>query len=132
MKVAEVAPFCFRFKTADDRKRSYELLVNFLKDNNWLNVRGDKLSPLTSYHSEDSGICNVLLSNDYISDEFIEQVDEMFENLIAHNDVEWIKVGFHPATEGIIYNNVDKYSQYQTVSIQEMAKGDMMVVFKRK
>jgi hypothetical protein len=132
MKVMEVAPFCFRFKTITDKKKSYELLVNFLKDNNWLNARCDKMEPLTSCHTDESGACHVLLANDILSEEFIEDVDKMFDNLIADKDIEWIKVGFHPATEGIIYNNVDKYPQYQTISIQDMTKGDMMVVFKRK
>lgn len=127
----EVVPFCFQFKSIIDKKRSYELLVRFLKDNNWLNTRGDKMTPIADYLTDERGICHVLLANDIISEELIEQVNDMYDNLVADNDVEWIKVGFHPTTEGIIYNSVDQYSQYQTIPIQEMRNGDMMVVFKK-
>ena len=62
----------------------------------------------------------------------MELVNEMFESLISDSDINWIKVGFYPSTESIIYNNVDKYSRFQSIHIQEMVTGDMMVVFKRK
>ena len=93
--------------------------------------RGEKLAPLSSYHSDDSGNCHILLSNDTVSEAFMELVNEMFESLISDSDINWIKVGFYPSTESIIYNNVDKYSRFQSIHIQEMVTGDMMVVFKR-
>lgn len=132
MKVEEVAPFVFCFKSESDKIKSYQRLVNFLKSNGWLNERGDKLASLSSYHSDDSGNCHILLSNDTVSEEFIELVNEMFKSLISDNDINWINVGFYPSTQSIIYNNVDKYSRFQSIPIKEMETGDMMVVFKSK
>ena len=87
--------------------------------------------PLYSFHTEADGTCHILLANDFLSEDFVELTNEMFENLVSETDIEWIKVEFQSATEGIICNNVDKYLQYQTTPIQEMSKGDLMVVFKR-
>ena len=129
MKVVEIAPFIFYFKDVDDKKTSYQLLINFLKANGWLNERGDRLSPLSSYHSDEHGICHVILAEDILTEEFINLSEEMFKNLVSVREIKWIKVGFHPATESIIYNNVDKY--FQTIPIQNMSTGDMMLVFKR-
>ena len=131
MKVEEVAPFVFCFKSESNKIKSCQKLVNFLKSNGWLNERGEKLAPLSSYHSDDSGECHILLSNDTVSEEFMELVNEMFESLISDNDINWVKVGFYPSTKSIIYNNVEKYSRFQSIPVQEMEAGDMMIVFKR-
>lgn len=98
MKVMEVSPFCFRFKSANNKKKSYQLLVNFLRDKQWLNERSDKMSPLCDFHTDEKGDCHMLLANDIISDDFVELTNEMFEDLVSEPDVEWIKVEFHPAT----------------------------------
>lgn len=132
MKIIEVAPFFFQFMPTTEKNKSYELLENFLRDNNWLNQRGDKILPLTSYHTDESVTCHVLLTNDCITEEFIDQTEELFDNLISQVNIKWIKVGYYPATEGIIYNNIDKYSHLQTIPIQDMAKGDTMFVFYKK
>ena len=57
-----VVPFCFQSKSIIDKKRNYELLVRFLKDNNWLNTKGDKMVSLADSLSDESGICHVLLA----------------------------------------------------------------------
>ena len=75
MKVKEVAPFVICFKSESNKIKSYQRLVNFLKSNGWLNERGDKLAPLSSYNSDDSGKWHILLSDDTVSEEFIELVN---------------------------------------------------------
>lgn len=88
------APFVFCFKSESNKIKSYQKLVNFLKSNGWLNERGEKLAPLSFNHSDDSGNCHILLSNDTVSEAFMELVNEMFESLISDSDINWIKVGF--------------------------------------
>ncbi|MBD5200029.1 MAG: hypothetical protein HDS83_06540 [Bacteroidales bacterium] len=130
MKVQEVAPFFFRFRSANDKNKSYERLVDFLKLNGWINERGDKIPPLNTRRTYDNGVCYVILSDDTLSDDFIENVNDLFESLVAE-DVEWIQVEKQPSTEGIICNNAYKYQRFQSKPIQDMNTGDTVLVFKR-
>ncbi|MBD5378441.1 MAG: hypothetical protein HDR74_00885 [Bacteroides sp.] len=131
MKVKEIAPFYFRFKSANDKNKSQEKLVDLLKENGWINERGDKNPHLEVYHSDENGECYVLLADEPNSEDIEDLVNELFDNLVNESDIEWVKVKKNPSTEGIIYNNVDKYQRLQSKPIQDMKTGDIMLVFKR-
>ena len=64
-----------------------------------------------------------------MSDEFVESTNDMYDNLLANPDIDCIWVELHPATEELVYNNVDKYRQ--AISTEDMKEGDRILVFKR-
>lgn len=131
MKVMEVAPFSFYFKSTNKKEPSYKKLKEFLVDNGWLNENDNKVAPLSSFHSEENGICHVVLAEDQLTEEFIKITNKLFSTLISNNEIKWVKVDLQPTTEDIIYNNIDKYAKHQTIPIIDMKKGDSMVVFMR-
>ncbi|MDE5809040.1 MAG: hypothetical protein K2H59_02005 [Muribaculaceae bacterium] len=131
MKVEEVAPFFFRFKSARDKNKSQEKLVDFLKSNDWINDRGDKNPHLEVYHSDENGECYVLLADEPNSEDIEDLVNELFDNFVNESDIEWVKVKKNRSTEGIIYNNSDKYPENKPIINQGMPEGASILVFKR-
>lgn len=131
MKIMETATFFFTFKDTS-KNESQEKLQGFLMANEWLTSEKVRVEPLNYYRTKENGECVVVLAQDYTDDDFIELIDDLFDNLIECEEVLWVKTIFNHNTAKIVYNNIDKYTQNQTKDISEMKYGDVAVVFIRK
>lgn len=128
----ETATFLIAFKDIHSKNESYEKLQEFLISNGWLTPEKVKLEPLDSYHIEVNGECEVVLAQDSTDEDFIDLIDDMFDNLIACEDVQWVKTIFNKNTDKIVHNNVDRYAQNQLFNVADMQYGHTVVVFIRK
>lgn len=132
MKMKETATFLIAFKDIHSKNESYEKLQEFLISNGWLTPEKVKLEPLNYYNAVENGECEVVLAQDSTDEDFIDQIDDMFDNLTACEEVQWVKTIFNKNTNKIVHNNVDKYAKNQTFNIANMQQGDAVIIFIRK
>ena len=130
MKIMETATFIFLFDRKGSKDTSREELQEFLMDNGWLTTEKVKIEPLNLYHTKENGLCEVVLAQDSTDDDFLDQIDDLFENLIKCEEVLWVKTIFNQNTDKIVHNNVDKYAQ--TFNVADMKYGDTVLVYIRK
>lgn len=131
MKIMETATFFFTFKDTS-KNESQEKPQDFLMANGWLTSEKVRVEPLNSYHTKENGECEVVLAQDSTDDDFIELIDDLFDNLIECEEILWVKTIFNHNTAKIVYNNIDKYTENQTIDIYNMKYGDTAVIFMRK
>ncbi len=129
MKVEPHVTFRFAF-SGIDKSELPNKLRSFIVENGWLpeNVRYD--ADRIQFHVCDNGECEVMLFNAKdISLE--EQSERFFSDLLRDKAVKYVKVVLGDNTAKIVYNNVDKYSRYQTIDVAEMKYGDEVVILYR-
>lgn len=129
MKIMETATFKFRFKESKSKAESYAILQKFLTDNNWLDGNGNKRPPLKSYHSDNSGECEIILADETSSDDYIDFVEELFESIVEINDILYVKTYYNQNTFNIVHKEAGKYLNKQTVDLSAMKNGDEICVF---
>ena len=132
MKIMETATFRFCFKGVESKDKSYEILKQFLAENDWLDERGNKRLPLDSFHSEESGECEIILAEETTTDDFKDLAEELFESLKNKNDIKWIKTNYNENTFNIVHKEAGKYLAHQTVDLSDLKNGDEICVFLRK
>lgn len=132
MKIKETATFRFCFRGVKSNDESYEILKQFLTENNWLDERGNKIPPLDSFHSECSGECEIILAEETTTGDFKDHVEELFENIKSKNNIMWIKTNYNENTFNIVHNEAGKYLIYQTVDLSDLKNGDEVYVFLRR
>lgn len=132
MKIMETATFRFCFKEISSRDESYKTLKQFLKENDWFDERGNKRPPLDSFHSEDSGECEIVLAEETTTDDFKDLAEELFESIKNRNDIKWIKTNYNENTFNIVHKEAGKYLAHQTVDLSDLKNGDEICVFLRK
>ena len=132
MKIMDTATFIFSFDGKESKDASYEKLQEFLMANGWLTSDKIRKQPLKSYHTKENGECEVVITQDSTDDDFLDQIDDLFENLIECEEVLLVKTIFNQNTDKIVHNNVDKYATYQTFNVADMKYGDAVVVYIRK
>ena len=129
MKIEPHVTFRFAFSGIDKSKLPNKLR-SFVVENGWLpeNVRYD--AGRIQFHVCDNDECEVMLFN--AKDMSLEEQAEMFFLNLSHDkSVKSVKVVFDENTKKIVYNNVDKYSRYQTIDVAEMKYGDEVVIMYR-
>lgn len=132
MKIAETATLIFKFKGIDSQEKSYESLNEFLKENDWITAEGHKRLPLVDIHTSANGVCEVLLSEDKITDDYTDLIDDLYDSLVAHEDIMWIKILYSEAVSKLFYNHADRYSKFQTRDFMDIKPLDGIFVFVRK
>ena len=132
MKIMETATFIFSFDGKESKDESYEKLQEFLMANGWLTSDKIRKQPLKSYHTKENGECEVILAQDSTDNDFIDLIDDLFENLIECEEVLWVNTIFNQNTDKIVHNNVDKYATYQTIDVADMKYGETVLVYIRK
>ena len=128
----ETAKFIFSFNGKESEDASYVKLQELLIANGWLTTEKGKTEPLILYHTKENGECEVVLAQDSTDDDFIDQIDNLFKNLIESDKVLWVKTIYNRNTAKIVYNNVDKYAKNQTFDIADMKEGEEVVIFIKK
>ena len=119
MKIMESAKFIFFFDGKESKDASYEKLQEFLMSNGWLTSEKVRKQPLNFYHTKENGECEVVITQDSTDDDFLDQIDDLFENLIECEEVLLVKTIFNQNTDKIVRNNVDKYATYQTFNVAD-------------
>ena len=132
MKIMGTATFRFCFKGVESKDKSYEMLKQFLKGNDWLDEYGRKKSPLDSFHTEDSGECEVILAEGTTTDDFKDLTEELFESIKSKDYITWIKTNYNENTFNIVHKEAGKYLAHQTVDLSDLKNGDEVCVFLRK
>ena len=132
MKIMETAKFIFSFDGKEAIDTSHKKLQEFLMANGWVSIEKWKIEPLHLYHTEENGVCEVVLAQDSTDDDFLDQIDNLFENLVECEEVLWVKTIFNQNTDKIVHNNVNKYTTHQTFNVADMKYGDAVVVYFRK
>ena len=130
MEILETATFIFYFLRKESKDTSNGKLKEFLLINGWLDSNMAKREPLKSFKTDKNGECIVVLGEATLKDDFVDQIDDMFENLIECEEILWVKTIFNQNTDKIVHNNVDKYAQ--TFNVADMKYGDAVVVYIRK
>ena len=128
----ETATFVFLFDGKGSKDTSCEKLQEFLMANGWITFEKISQQPLNSYHTKENGECEVVLAQDSTDNDFIDLIDDLFENLIECEEVLWVKTIFNQNTDKIVHNNADKYATYQTFNVADMKYGDTVLVYIRK
>ena len=132
MKIMETAKFIFSFDGKESKDASYVKLQEFLMTSGWLTTEKGKIEPLHLYHTKENGECEVVLAQDTTDDDFFNQIDDLFKNLIESDKVLWVKTIYNRNSAKIVYNNVDKYAKNQTFDIADMKEGEEVVIFIKK
>ncbi len=128
----ETATFKFGFRGATSKDKSYEMLKQFLTENDWLDECGNKRPPLHSFHTENSGECEVILAEEPTIDDFRDLTEELFESIKDSNSVKWIKTNYNENTYNIVHKEAGKYLVNQTVDLSDLKNGDEVYVLVRK
>lgn len=131
MKIMETASFRFKFKDIESKEKSYELLKKFLVKNDWTDEFGNNKLPLSTFHTYQSGVCEIILAKEKRTEDFMDHIEELFNSLKTQENISWVKTVFNNNTEDIVYNNIDKYQKYQEKNISEIVKGDIVLVYKK-
>lgn len=129
MKIMETATFRFCFKDINSREDSYKILKQFLKDNDWVDERGNKRSPLDSFHSEDSGECEVILAEETTIEDFIDLIEEVFVSIKDRSDTQWIKTYYNENTSNLVYSEAEKYQINRSVILSDLKYGDEVYIY---
>ena len=132
MKVTETATIIFKFKDLNSKKEAWEKLNEFLKKEDWITEEGFKRPPLVNIHTYDSGNCEVVLSDDKITDDYVDLIDELYDSLIGNEDVMWIKILYSEAVSKLFYNHAYKYSKYQTNDLLDLKPLNEYFIFIRR
>ena len=132
MKIMETATFRFCFKRVSSKAESYEMLKQFLAENDWLDEHGNKKLPLDSLHSDDSGECEIILAEETPTDDFKDLTEELFESIKDRNDIKWIKTNYNESTFNIVHKEAGKYLAHQTLDLSDLKNGDEVYVFLSK
>lgn len=132
MKVIKTATFRFKFNNISSKEKSYEMLKQFLSDNKWTDQTGRKLLPLDNFNTDSCGVCEIVLAEEAITEDFKDLIDELFESLVSKDDIKWVSTYYNKATSKIVHNEAGKYLKQQKVQIQDMVYGDEMVVCFKK
>ena len=132
MKVTEPATLIFKFKDINSKEKGFEKLVEFLKENDWITQEGFKRPPLFDFRTDNNGKCEVVLSEDKISEEYMDLIDELYDSLVANEDIMWITILYSEAVSKLFYNHADRYSEYQTIDFLNIKPLDEVFIFVRK
>lgn len=132
MKVMETASFRFCFEGVKSKNESYRILKQFLAENDWIDARGNKRLPLDSFHTEETGECEIILSEESTTDDFKDLAEELFESIKDCKDVKWIKTHYNDNTFNIVHKEAGKYLAYQTLDLSDLKNRDEVCVFFRK
>lgn len=129
MKTKETATFRFAFYSSVKKDECYQKMTAILKSDGWLDESGTRVVQLTSCHSDNNGECEVILVDEVGVDALAESADDLFDTLVANEDVKYVKVLMSKAVEKIVINNIDKYGESQTISIPQISNGDEVIVY---
>ncbi len=132
MEIMETVTFRFCFKGVSSKDESYEMLKQFLAENDWLDEHGDKRLPLDSFHSDGSGECEIILAEETTTDDFKDLAEELFESIKDCKDIKWIKTHYNDNTFNIVHKEAGKYLAHQTVDLSDLKNRDEVCVFFRK
>lgn len=133
MKIIETATFIFSFREKLSKDLNYNKLQKLLIANDWLDEEGNKKRHLYSFNSFDNGDCEIILAGEKATEDFENQIDNLFENLTDTQDVAYIKTIYNDNTEKIVLNNMDKYAKYQIKENAYINKDDkdVVVIYKK-
>ena len=132
MIIKEYSAFEFVFKEMLSKTQSYEHLKNLLISNDWIGSSGRKRESIKTYHSENDGHCFITLEAEVVSEDFVNLTTELYYNLVNDESIDWIKVRLSDSTEFLVDKFADYYSKIQSFNIQDMKKGDWVIVYKNK
>lgn len=128
MRGIEVAVFRFLFRGVRNELEAYAKLKDFLIAHGWIYKNGSKVEELHQYHVESDLECEVIIQETQGMPKLILDAERLFEDLKSDPSIEYVMTKYSNATEGIVYNNVDRY--VQSVDVSKMKHEDMIIVFK--
>ena len=59
-------------------------------------------------------------------------IDELYDSLVANEDIMWITILYSEAVSNLFYNHADRYSKYQTIDFMDIKPLDEIFIFVRK
>lgn len=125
----KTATFHFFFKNVKAKQESNITMKEFLNKYGWLDGSNIKNQYLYNKHSENNGMCEVILSDGNVAEKEIEKyVDLFFDDLKHCDSVKQVFVLFNENTEKIVMNNMDYYPEYNTANIEH---GDYVCVYSK-
>lgn len=125
----KTATFHFFFKNVKAKQESYTTMFGFLDKYGWLDSTNIKGQYLYNKNSENTGMCEVVLSDGNVSEKEIDKYVDLFFDDLKHSDsVEQVFVLFNENTEKIVMNNMDYYPEYNTTNIEH---GDYVCVYSK-
>lgn len=129
MRITETATFILAFDCKLSKGKASGKLQKFLKDNEWLDSNLKKKAPLHSYHSDDTGICEITLADLVSTEDFTNQIQDLFDELTGNEEVKWIQTLFNKNTEFLVCTHADKNLKNQLVDISDVKEGDKIVIY---
>lgn len=122
--------FRFFFRGKPSKKESFPALRTFLCEKEWLLEDSDYDSNLLEYHSENNGICEVILKK--IDDITMEElVDLFFVDIRKNKDILYVTVLYNEYTDKLVQNYAGKYLNRQKVDLSSLQKSYEVIILHR-
>ncbi len=121
--------FRFFFRGKPSKKNRF-LHSNFLCEKEWLLEDSDYDSNLLEYHSENNGICEVILKK--IDDITMEELaDLFFVDIRKNKDILYVTVLYNEYTDKLVQNYAGKYLNRQKVDLSSLQKSYEVIILHR-
>ncbi len=130
MKIMPHITFRFAFGGCASKSESLTKLREFLHHNEWLPSDNDYDTTLLSYHTDDTGDCEVILKRrpEYTLDEL---ADMFFNDIIKTKEIIWTKVLYDSHVENIVGKYAGAYLLRQTSDLSDLKENDEVIVLIR-
>ena len=118
------------FLEANHLKKNRFLHFDFLCEKEWLLEDSDYDSNLLEYHSENNGICEVILKK--IDDITMEELaDLFFVDIRKNKDILYVTVLYNEYTDKLVQNYAGKYLNRQKVDLSSLQKSYEVIILHR-